>query len=71
MIVSLRDIIFMYDHRYYNTQGTLKFSSKFQIILKLLTDKSCTCLSELPETKFEGSVVLINGAAWSAMCETR
>ena len=31
--------------------------SKFKIILKLLAVKSCTYLSELPWTKFEGSVV--------------
>ena len=29
------------------------------------------CLSELPETEPEGSVVPINEVAWSAMCETK
>ena len=43
----------------------------FQIISKLPTAKSCACLSELPETEFEGSVVPITGAAWNAMCEAR
>ena len=28
------------------------------------------CLSELPETEPEGSVVPINEVAWSGMCET-
>ena len=48
-----------------------KILPKFQTILKLSTIKSCGCLSELPETEFEGSVVPINGTAQSAMCETR
>ena len=45
--------------------------SKFQIISKLPAVKSYACLSELPATEFEGSVVPINGAGWSAMHETR
>ena len=45
--------------------------SKFKIILKLPSVKSSACLSELPGTELEGSVVLINEVAWSAMCETR
>ena len=40
-----------------------KILSKFQIISKLSAVKSCGCLSELPETEFEGSVLPINGAA--------
>ena len=44
---------------------------KFQILSKLPAAKSCACLSELPATEFEGSVVPINAVAWSAMCETR
>ena len=45
--------------------------SKLQIISKLPTVKSCACLSELPGAEFEGSVVPINGTAWSDMCDTR
>ena len=48
-----------------------KILSMFQITSKLPTVKSCACLSKLPGTEFEGSVVPINGAAWSAICETR
>ena len=31
--------------------------SKFQIISKLFAVQSCACLSELPGTEFEGSVI--------------
>ena len=48
-----------------------KILSKFQIISKLPAVTSCACLSELPGTEFEGSVVPIIGAAWSTMSETR
>ena len=48
-----------------------KILSKFKMISKLHSVKSSACLSELPGTEFEGSVVLINEAAWSAICETR
>ena len=43
---------------------------KFQIILKLPSVESSACLYELPGTEFEGSVVPINEAAWSAMRES-
>ena len=33
------------------------FSPSLKIISKLLAVKSCACLSELPGTEFEGSVV--------------
>ena len=52
-------------------QSDTKILSKFQIISKLPAVKSCACLTELLRTKFEGSILPINGAAWSAMCETR
>ena len=48
-----------------------KILFKFQIISKFPAVKSCACLSQFPGTKFEGSIVLIHGAAWSAICETR
>ena len=48
-----------------------KILSKFQIFSKLPAVKGCACLSELPGTEFKGSVVLINGVAWSAIYETR
>ena len=48
-----------------------KISFKFQIISKFPAVKSCACLLQFPGTNFESSVVLINGAAWSAICETR
>ena len=48
-----------------------KILSKFKIISKLPSVKSSAYLSELPGTEFEGSVALINEAAWSAISETR
>ena len=48
-----------------------KILSNFQIISKLSDAKSCACLSELPGTEFEGSVIPINRADWNAMRETR
>ena len=48
-----------------------KTLSKFQIISSLPAVKICACLSELPGTECEGSVVPINGAAWSVICKTR
>ena len=47
-----------------------KFLSKFKIISKLPSVKSSACVSELPGTELEGSVVPINEVGWSAMCET-
>ena len=48
-----------------------KILFKLQVISKFPTVKSCPCLSELPGTEFENSVVLINGEAWSTICEKR
>ena len=70
MIVSLCEIIFMYDHRYYNPHRAINFV-KSQIILKLPAVESCAYLSELPGTEFECSIILINGPTWSAMREER
>ena len=48
-----------------------KILSKFKIILKLPSVKSSACVSELPGTELDDSVVPINEVAWNAMCETR
>ena len=68
MIIKLCSIVFSIVSHTLKGITRTKILFKFQIILKLLAIKSCGCLSELPEIKFEGSVIPIIGASWSAMC---
>ena len=63
-LCTIRDIIMHNVH-------TLVFS-KFEIISKLSSVKSCAYLSDLPGTELKGSVVPFSESAWeSAMCEMR
>ena len=43
----------------------------FNIQSQLPVARSCAYLSELTVTEFKVSIVSINGAVWSALCETR
>ena len=51
MMASLCDIIFIYDHIYYTAQCALKVSNYFEVA------HCCACLSELPRTEFECSII--------------